>query len=225
VVSGGDPPGPDDGGGGEVDGGEVDVDGGGPPCDPEPMHDGEATYYDADGSGNCSFDPIPGDFLVAAANDADYDGAAACGACAEVEGPDGSVVVRIVDRCPGCGAGDLDLSQTAFGMIASLSAGRVAIAWRYVACDVAGPIRYHFQGDSSLQLRNHRYGIARLEARTPGGTWTEADRALHNYFGGGGLGSDPVDLRVTDRHGHVLEDLGIAAGGDADGGGQFPACP
>src|SRR5687768_12061183 len=57
-------------------------------------HAGDATYYDADGSGNCGFEASPGDLLVAAINTADYAGAVACGACIAVDGPAGSVTVR-----------------------------------------------------------------------------------------------------------------------------------
>src|SRR5688572_17826399 len=63
-------------------------------CDGE-VHTGEATYYGADGSGNCSFAAAPGDPLVAAMNDADYAASAACGACVEIDGPDASITVRI----------------------------------------------------------------------------------------------------------------------------------
>ena len=71
---------------------------------------GEGTYYNADGTGNCSFDPSPEDLMVAAMNHADYDNAALCGAFIEVIGPKGRVVVRIVDRCPECARGDVDMS-------------------------------------------------------------------------------------------------------------------
>lgn len=100
--------------------------------DAGPEESGEATYYDADGSGACGF-PKSSDFMVAAMNGAQYS-KAICGKCVEVTGPLGTVVVRIVDLCPGCKKGDLDLSQTAFQKIAKLSAGRVKITWHYVAC-------------------------------------------------------------------------------------------
>jgi expansin (peptidoglycan-binding protein) len=51
-----------------------------------------------------------------------------------VTGPKGSVKVRIVDLCPGCSHGDLDLSEEAFTTIASKSAGRVKITWHVVTC-------------------------------------------------------------------------------------------
>lgn len=97
-----------------------------------PEYSGEATYYDADGTGACGF-AASNDFMVAAINDEQYS-KANCGKCVEVTGPNGTVVVRIVDKCPGCDSGDLDLSQTAFSKIAKLSAGRVKITWHFVAC-------------------------------------------------------------------------------------------
>lgn len=97
-----------------------------------PEESGEATYYDADGTGACGFS-ASNDFMVAAINDEQYS-KENCGRCVSVTGPRGTVTVRIVDKCPGCDEGDLDLSQTAFGKIAKLSDGRVPITWRFVAC-------------------------------------------------------------------------------------------
>ncbi len=214
--------------------------------DPEPAQDGgsagacvdpeersgEATYYDADGTGNCSFDASPDDLMVAAMNDADYAGSDACGTCAEVDGPSGQVVVRIVDRCPGCAAGDIDLSPEAFERIAELSAGRVPITWRYVPCQVDGPIRYRFKEGTNpfwtaIQVRNHQHAIASLEARLVGGGWEPIRRESYNYFvQADGLGEGPFDLRVTDVHGHAVEDLEVVPGDGAvvDGASQFPSC-
>jgi hypothetical protein len=55
---------------------------------------GEGTYYNADGTGNCSFDPSPEDLMVAAMNHADYDNAALCGAFIEVMSVQKGRVVR-----------------------------------------------------------------------------------------------------------------------------------
>ena len=193
---------------------------------------GEATHYDADGSGNCSF-PAGGDLMVAAMNGIDYKGAIWCGSCVEVSGPNGSVTVRIVDSCPGCAEGDLDLSQEAFARIAPLAAGRVDITWRPAPCDVTGPIAYHFKDGSNafwtaIQIRNHRYAIASLEVRDTAGTYAKLGRADYNYFvDTKGLGAGPYTLRVTDTRANVVEDPAIALG-DAvsrDGAAQFPLCP
>lgn len=97
-----------------------------------PEQSGEATYYDANGTGACGFKPS-NDFYVAAMNDEQYR-QADCGKCVSVTGPKGTTVVRIVDKCPGCDRGDLDLSMTAFSKVASLSDGRIKIKWHFVAC-------------------------------------------------------------------------------------------
>lgn len=202
---------------------------------------GDGTYYDADGTGACYDAERTGgsrseasarDRMVAALNGPDYAHAAWCGACLAVSGPSGEVVVRVVDQCPGCKHGDLDLSKEAFARIAPLSAGRVRITWHEVACPVSGPIAYHLKSGSSaswvaFQLRNHRYAIDRLEARGAG-AYQAIARADYNYFvAPRGLGPGPFALRVTDVHGQVLED-GAVALGDAvlrPGSGQFALCP
>jgi expansin len=96
-------------------------------------YSGEATYYAADGTGSCGFKASPNDLNVAAMNKSQY-AKSWCGQCVLVTGPKGSVKVRIVDLCPGCAHGDLDLSEEAFTSIATLSAGRVKITWHVVAC-------------------------------------------------------------------------------------------
>lgn len=203
-----------------------------PPCPPPERHVGGASFYDfADGSGNCSFPADPSDPYVAAMNDADYAGSAACGRCAAVTGPAGTVTVRIVDRCPGCAPGHLDLHPDAFAKLAPLADGRVDVSWTYVPCDVTGPVVYHFEGSSSavwtsVQVRNHRTGIATFEVQGPDGT-REIPRADHNYFvDAEGMGDGPFAFRVTDVHGHVLEHEGIALmdDGEVAGASQLPAC-
>jgi expansin len=201
-------------------------------CGGEPTHTGEATYYDfADGSGNCGFDPTPNDLMVAAMNHTDYANSAACGACAHLVGPKGEVTVRIVDRCPECPAGDIDLSPEAFEKIADLSAGRVDISWQYVPCNVSGPIQYRFKEGSNpwwtaVQLRNHRHAIAMLEVEK-NGSFVEVTRLDYNYFvDESGMGPGPYSFRVTDVYGQTLVDTGIAhqEAQIVDGEAQLSAC-
>jgi expansin (peptidoglycan-binding protein) len=200
--------------------------------DSPPAKTGEGTYYSATGAGNCSFDPSPNDLMVAAMNHPDYGTADWCGACLEVTGPQGnSVRVRVVDQCPECKTGDLDLSPQAFEMLSPLSAGRIKISWHEVACDVSGPIDYHFKDGTNeywtaIQIRNHRYPIAKLEAMK-GGSYKNIERLDYNYFvDTAGLGPGPYTLRVTDAHEHVVEDTGIALGAAVTrtGTAQFPEC-
>ncbi|GJM41071.1 MAG: hypothetical protein DHS20C20_13530 [Ardenticatenaceae bacterium] len=195
-----------------------------------PVHSGEGTYYFATGAGNCSFDPSPQNLMVAALNSVDYAGSALCGAFIEVTGPQGSVVVRIVDQCPGCAEGDVDLSQEAYAEIAELAAGRVDISWQLVSPVLDGPIVYHFKDGSNqwwtaVQIRNHRNPIAKVEYWN-GSSYVDVPRLSYNYFvETSGMGPGPYTFRVTDTLGNVLMDTDIphVEDGDVSGGGQFPA--
>ncbi len=173
---------------------------------------GIATYYDfADGSGACLFDATPHDLDVAALNAEQFDQAAHCGACARVEGPDGSVTVRLVDLCPECKAGHLDLSPSAFEKIAPLPHGRVDISWTLVSCSVSGPVAYKYKDGSNqwwtaVQIRNHRYPITKFEI-DKGNGFTELTRTEYNYFlDESGFGPDSVQVRITATNGQTLVD-------------------
>ena len=195
-----------------------------------PIHSGEGTYYDATGAGNCGFPATPDDLMVAALNTADYANAAYCGAYVQVNGPDGAVIVRIVDSCPTCALGDVDLSLEAFAHIADPVAGRVPITWQLVSYPLAGPIVYHFKDGSNqwwtaVQIRNHRGPIVSVEWLDGGGVYHAIPRTSYNYFvANNGLGPGPYTFRVTDYFGNTLVDSNIPhiENGDVPGSGQFP---
>ncbi|MEO7111142.1 MAG: expansin EXLX1 family cellulose-binding protein [Polyangiaceae bacterium] len=189
---------------------------------------GVATYYDATGAGNCSFDTTPDDLDVAAMNAPEYDNSNVCGECVAITGPKGNVTVRIVDQCPECETGHLDLSQEAFAKIADVSAGRVPITWNVVECNVTGPLSYHYKDGSSqywtaIQVRNSRLPIKSLEIQN-GGAFTAVDRADYNYFvDTSGAGSGSVTVRVTSIDGQQVTDTLTAPASDTSvtGTAQF----
>jgi expansin len=175
---------------------------------------GDGTYYDfANGDGACMFGPSPNDMDIAALNAPDWGGSSLCGACAEVTGPKGTVTIRIVDQCPGCKTGDLDLSPQAFGKIADMAAGRVPITWKLVTCSVTGPIRYKYKDGanqwwSAVQVQNHRLAVVALEFSADGAAYRSMPRETYNYFVAQepGFGPNPVRVRVTAIDGQTLED-------------------
>lgn len=204
------------------------------PATANPVHQGVATYYDATGAGACSFAATPDDLLVTAMNAEEYANAPYCGAYLHVTGPQGAVTVRVVDLCPECRAGHLDLSRAAFAQIADPVDGRVAITWQLVSPELSGPIVYHFKEGSNpwwtaVQVRNHRNPIARFEYQTADGAWLDVPRTAYNYFvqTNPGMGTGPYSFRVTDWYGNVLEDSGIPhrENGAVTGSGQFPPGP
>ncbi len=202
------------------------------PAATNPVHTGIATYYNATGDGACTFGASPDDLMVTALNAEEYSNAAWCGAYVYVQGPSGSVTVRITDLCPECKAGHLDLSREAFAKIADPILGRVNITWQVVSPAVSGPIIYHFKDGSNqwwtaVQIRNHRNPIAKFEYLS-GDTWVSVPRSDYNYFvQASGMGPGPYSFRVTDVYGNVLSDSGIphTENGNVNGSGQFPYGP
>ncbi len=185
--------------------------------------DGIATFYDADGSGNCSYDKSPNDLDVTAMTMPEYAASASCGACLRVKGPKGEVTVRVVDSCPPCeSAGvNLDLSAEAFAKIADPKDGRISITYQLVSCATQGNVAYHFKDGSSqwwtaIQILNHRVPVAKVEYRR-GEAWIAMERADYNYFiESSGVGETPsgLALRVTATDGQVIEE--VLAGGVQD---------
>jgi expansin len=184
--------------------------------------DGIATFYDADGSGNCGFDRTS-DLDVVAMAMPEYGASAACGACLRVTGPKGKIVVRVVDSCPPCAKSDvnLDLSASAFAKIAEPKEGRIPIRYQLVSCASPGSLAYHFKDGSSkywtaIQVRNHRVPIASV-AYERGGSFVPMKRESYNYFvEAKGVGDQPngLTLRLTATDGQVVEET--LAGGVRD---------
>ncbi|HUS24871.1 MAG TPA: expansin EXLX1 family cellulose-binding protein [Candidatus Binatia bacterium] len=175
---------------------------------------GDGTFYAATGAGSCSYDASPDDLMVAAINRPQYAGSHSCGLCADVTGPRGTVRVRIVDVCPECATGDLDLSREAFAAIADPAAGRVPIEWTPAACDVTGPIALRFKEGSSqwwlaVQVRNSRLPILRIELQTPAG-FVELSQQDYNYaLEDGDPGAGPYTFRITALGGEQIEETGM----------------
>ncbi|CEP18843.1 hypothetical protein [Parasitella parasitica] len=98
-------------------------------------YSGDATYYNT-GLGSCGWESAESELIVALnigqmENGANSNNNPNCGRSITATGPKGSVTVKVVDTCPGCANGDLDLSPAAFEKIADLSAGRVPISWSW----------------------------------------------------------------------------------------------
>ncbi|KAG2203692.1 hypothetical protein INT46_001722 [Mucor plumbeus] len=98
-------------------------------------YSGDATYYGT-GLGSCGWTSKDSEYIVALnhgqmANGANSNKNPNCGRSITATGPKGSVTVKIVDTCPGCANGDLDLSPAAFAKIADMAAGRVPVSWSW----------------------------------------------------------------------------------------------
>lgn len=182
-------------------------------CSTPTTYSGEATWYEVDESSlvNCGYD-LRGinPFYIGAINTPQHNNSEGCGACMKIKGPDGEVSLRIVDKCPGCQHGDIDLSREAFQQIAKLDDGRVPITWQYIPCPYE-KISLRFKDGSTqwwlgVQTLNHKYRVASIEGRNSSSQYVHMDQQDFNfYIKPGGFGVPPLYFRVTDVHGHAVE--------------------
>ena len=195
------------------------------------IHSGQATYYEATGEGACEFDASPTNLLVAAVNEHEYYNSLPCGTYIQVSGPDGDVTVRIVDYCPTCDPGDIDLSEEAFAQIAEPVIGVVPISWRFVEPDITDPIRYHFHESShqwwtAIQIRNHNHPISSVEMLDSNNEWVTFARTNYNYFiAPSGMGLGPFTIRTTDYFDQSVtdSDISFTPGASVEASAQFPS--
>ncbi|OMH79300.1 Papain inhibitor [Zancudomyces culisetae] len=101
---------------------------------------GDATFYNVEmGVTSCGFKKTNKDY-VGAMNAPQYgehdnpNNAEVCNKCVLIKHNDKSVKVTIVDKCPECEFGSIDLSPAAFKELAPESAGRIKMEWDYVKC-------------------------------------------------------------------------------------------
>jgi expansin (peptidoglycan-binding protein) len=180
-------------------------------------YSGIATYYESHGEGgNCSYPSAPADQLYVALSPGEYAAADACGGYLDVTGPKGSVRVKVMDQCPECPAGHIDLSKQAFGQIGAIIDGIIKVRYRLVRNPrVPGAVTYRVQEGSSqywlaLLPDNHANPVARLEVRPPGRGWIRLKHEEYNYWTvEDGAGQGPFSVRLTDIYGTQLVASGI----------------
>jgi expansin (peptidoglycan-binding protein) len=220
--------------------------------------DGSITWYTfsqgtaAAGDVNCSFgiqqdpDRVNNVFTGAgeyfgAINTADYDTAATCGACVELERVDTgqSVTITIVDQCPiatnpKCVAGHIDLSQAAFQQLGDLGAGYLGqragvgqITWKYVSCPTSGNVKFRLKepsnaGWNQVIVEAHRTPVTSVQVQV-NGSWVDAVRQAYNFWEppGGNMGTPPYVVRAIDMNGDSVQGNLALTSGRQDSGQQF----
>ncbi|SCL29090.1 Peptidoglycan-binding domain-containing protein, expansin [Micromonospora nigra] len=180
--------------------------------------EGKATFYDSRGAGgNCSYPSAPADRLYVALGPDEYAAGAACGGYLTVTGPKGSVRVLVMDQCPECAPGHIDLSKEAFARIADPVQGIVSVSYRLLADPpLRGPLAFRIKEGASrywfaVLVADHGNPLRAVEVRQgdPGG-WRAANRASYNYWLiDAGAGPGPYQIRVTDTRGHRVTATGI----------------
>ncbi|WP_018786654.1 expansin EXLX1 family cellulose-binding protein [Micromonospora sp. CNB394] len=177
---------------------------------------GKATFYDSEGAGgNCSRPAAPADRMYVALGPDEYASGASCGGFLDVTGPRGTVRVLVMDQCPECAPGHLDLSAEAFARIADPVQGVVKVSYRAVVNPkLPGPLTFRMKEGSSqwwfaVLVGDHGNPLRSVEVRSDG-SWRTAQRQDYNYWLiGSGAGPGPYEIRVTDVYGHRATATGI----------------
>ncbi|THX72231.1 hypothetical protein D6D08_05333 [Aureobasidium pullulans] len=110
------------------------------------QHEGDLTYYGT-GLGSCGLTSTDSDMIVAvshyvfdaASRSSDPNQNPLCGLKLrasrydEQVGERRSVDLKVVDRCVGCAATDIDVSPAAFDKLAARASGRVDVTWAWLS--------------------------------------------------------------------------------------------
>uniref|UniRef100_H3GRF3 Expansin-like EG45 domain-containing protein n=2 Tax=Phytophthora ramorum TaxID=164328 RepID=H3GRF3_PHYRM len=201
-------------------------------------YEGYGTVYtlSSPSDGNCNFMSAPADASTkyAALNADQWDDTMNCGRCAEVSCTDASCagqsseVVYIMDQCPGCSYGDLDLSPDVFESITGQSYTKLSIEWKFVDCPVSKNVQYCLKTGSSefwvaVQPANFVSGVQSLSIN--GQDASVLDSAYYFLIDGSGesvADLSSVSISLTGVNGEVLEEtLSLTADECTDGSSQF----
>ncbi|KAI1270354.1 RlpA-like double-psi beta-barrel-protein domain-containing protein-containing protein [Xylariaceae sp. FL1019] len=88
---------------------------------------GDITYYEP-GLGACGWTNSDSEDVVALST-ADYDGN--CGKSITITKDGKTASAKVVDKCPSCASGSIDVSSTVFAQLADLSVGRTTVSWSF----------------------------------------------------------------------------------------------
>ncbi len=188
--------------------------GAGSACAAAAATSGKATFY-TDSGGNCSFPSPPADRLFVALSPGEYDDGAKCGGYLDVKGPKGSVRVKVVDQCPPCTSGHIDLSREAFAKIGDPVDGIIPVTYTTVASPKTSNLTFRIKEGASaywfaVLVDNTGNALKTVEAKGPGGSWRAAHREPYNYWLiDSGIGSGPYSVRVTDVRGRSATATGV----------------
>ncbi|EGZ14552.1 hypothetical protein PHYSODRAFT_507213 [Phytophthora sojae] len=157
-----------------------------------------------------------------------------CGRCAQVTCTDASCagqaseIVYIMDQCPGCAYGDLDLSPDVFESITGQSYTKLSIEWQFVDCPISNNVQYCLKTGSSefwvaVQPANFVSGVQSLSIN--GQETSVIDSAYYFLIDGSGesvADLSSVSISLTGVNGEVLEEtLSLSADECTNGNSQF----
>jgi len=180
---------------------------------------GHAVFYNPGlAAGSCGLGPFPAGGRYASLPSRSYASGRACGSYLDVSGPAGTVRAEVVDVCPDCAAGTVDLSRAAFARIADPRTGTVAVSYQpAVDPPLPGPLELRIAaagrpGTLAVQVINHGNRLSSVAASGPGGRWQRLVPGADGYWTG--------SLDAGDAPGGTPGGVSAAVGGVPAGPGS-----
>ncbi|KAJ8120556.1 hypothetical protein ONZ43_g2760 [Nemania bipapillata] len=136
----------------------------------------------------------------------------------------------VVDKCPECEAGHLDLFENAFDVLSPSSTDLLSTSYTFVDCPISSPLVLHNKSGTSaywfsMQVVNANEPVSKLEVSTDGGsTWKSTTRQDYNFFeNASGFGTDTVTVRVTSESGStvVVKNVSVASDSQVTASSNF----
>lgn len=128
--------------------------------------------------------------------------------------------IQVVDQCPTCSVGHIDLFPDAFATLDDPDLGIIDVSYEFVSCGITSPAKLHNKDGTSrywfsMQVVNHNLPVDTLEVSTNGGrSWQSTSRTYYNFFERqDGFGIDIVDVRVTAANGEsiIIDGVSVAS--------------
>ncbi|CAI5720850.1 unnamed protein product [Hyaloperonospora brassicae] len=182
-------------------------------------------YFEGDGtsytlgqvsSGNCNFmSALPtASTNYVALNQEQWNSLGNCGRCIEVSCIDDrctvknkTAVVQVLDRCPECKHGALDLSPTVYKEITGLDPHRLKVRWRFVDCPKPESVQVCLKEGSNpnwvaIQPTNGLVGVKSVTVN--GGTMTMLDGAYYYVSTTPNTDLSAAKVAITSINGDVI---------------------
>ncbi|KAG7397253.1 hypothetical protein PHYBOEH_001065 [Phytophthora boehmeriae] len=197
---------------------------------------GDGTSYTLSqvSSGNCNFMSAgtSASTNYVALNQEQWDNLGNCGRCIEVSCVDDqctaknkTAVVQVLDRCPECKSGDLDLSPTVYKEITGLDPNRLKVRWRFVDCPDVGNVQVCLKEGSNanwiaIQPTNAAVGVTSVTV--DGAATTMLEGAYYYVQSSASADLSAVKVSITSVGGDVIDGTyALTAGKCVDTEKQF----
>uniref|UniRef100_A0AAV1V689 Expansin-like EG45 domain-containing protein n=1 Tax=Peronospora matthiolae TaxID=2874970 RepID=A0AAV1V689_9STRA len=203
--------------------------------------DGTAYTLGKSSAGNCNMMSALNLAVTdyAALNSEQWDELQNCGRCAEVSCSDDrcpdkskTILVQLLDQCPECEYGALDLSPSVFTALTGTTPSRYKVTWKFVDCPVSGNINYCLKGGSNtywtaVQPTNVATGVKSMQIN---GHDTVMLHSAYYYVLDGVSETQTqltdMTITLTDINGNTVTDIvTLTADSCTEGTHQFPPSP